>query len=162
MKAVYFFIFSIITATLLFSSCERIPYNSDGSKVSQQQAIEIAKKNLSGYQFVYIINEPLLPQTAITIIHLSAEDTYLTSPDYECWLAYAWTNPLSNGEMKLKAIYINAFNGRCSEFSVTGSISNVGGKDLIDCFMFIGTAPEKSSGNLTKSTSQGSYPDVCR
>lgn len=156
MKAVYFFIFSIITATLLLSSCERIPYNSDGSKVSQQQAIEIAKKNLSGYQFVYIINEPLLPQTKITISIMGAEDTHLISPDYESWLAYAWTNPQSNGEMKLKVIYINAFNGRCSEFSVTGSISNVGGKELYDCFIFIGTAPEKPSGNLTKSTSVSS------
>lgn len=155
MKAVYFFIFSIITAALLFSSCERIPYNSDGSKVSQQQAIEIAKKNLSGYQFVYIINELLLPQTKITISIMGAEDTHLISPDYESWLAYAWTNPQSNGEMKLKAIYINAFNGRCSEFSVTGSISNVGGKDAAEYTMYIGPIAKNLSENLTKSTSQG-------
>lgn len=82
------------------------PYNSDGSPITQAQALEIVKEVIDEYDLVYCSKTIIKKNTKFATFN----ERYGVVP-CDSWIIMIDSNPLQNGGPKWLYIYVNAYSG---------------------------------------------------
>lgn len=99
-------------AIILTSSCSKENkksfYNNDGTPITQEQALKIAKKEIDKYDVVYI-SQSILEKGKTFVASLSFGKESIVP--YDSWILMIDSDPLANGGQKWLYIYIDAYYG---------------------------------------------------
>ena len=100
----------ILIVAMAMISCNKEskdePYNSDGSPITQAQALEIVKEVIDEYDLVYCSKTIIKKNTKFATFN----ERYGVVP-CDSWIIMIDSNPLQNGGPKWLYIYVNAYSG---------------------------------------------------
>ncbi len=90
------------------------PYNSDGSPITQAQALEIVKEEIDEYDMVYVTSAIARKNM---VLDISMDGSRVVKVPCDSWIVAIDSDPLANGGQKWLYIYVDAYTGNADKES---------------------------------------------